>query len=136
MTKPKRKERFGALLLQAAREGLAYHRGELSDMRVTYARVTTRDVEVVPPPVYREKDVRRVRYQLGLSQAVFAKLLGASAATVRAWERGAREPSDMARRLMALAEREPKVFEQDLVAPSTPNGRRRSGESRRHSHQN
>ena len=38
-----------------------------------------------------------------------------SASTVRAWERGAREPSDMARRLLELAERQPEVFEEVLV---------------------
>ena len=58
-----------------------------------------------------------MRERLGLSQAVFADLLGASASTVRAWQRGAREPSDMVRRLLALAERQPEVFE-DVLVPS------------------
>jgi DNA-binding transcriptional regulator YiaG len=56
-----------------------------------------------------------VRERRGQSQGVFASLIGASAWTVRAWERGARQPSDMARRLIELAEREPRVFEEDLV---------------------
>jgi DNA-binding transcriptional regulator YiaG len=125
MTKARRDESFGTLLIQAAREALAYERGELRDVRVTHAKVTARDVDVVPPPEYREGDVRRVRGELGLSQAVFAKLLGASASTVRAWERGVREPSEMARRLIALAEREPQVFEEDLVPAASENGRDR-----------
>ncbi len=115
-----RKETFGELLIEAAREAVAYRRGELPGVRVTYAMVTARKVDVVPPPMYADKDVRRVRQQLGLSQAVFASLIGASASTVRAWERGARKPSDMARRLMSLAEREPKVFEKDLVPSGDP----------------
>ena len=115
MSKKKDAPSFGQLLIQGAREALAYKRGELSGVRVTYAPVTARSVDVIPPPRYGESDVRRVRQGLGLSQAVFAKLLGASPSTVRAWERGAREPSEMARRLIALAEREPKVFEEDLV---------------------
>jgi putative transcriptional regulator len=106
---------IGALLIQGTREALAHKRGERTDARVTRAKVTVRRVNVVPPPEYQDTDIRRVRERLGLSQAVFARLLGASASTVRAWERGARHPSDMARRLIQLAERDPSVFEEDLV---------------------
>ena len=88
----------------------------LSGVRVTYAPVTARNVEVIPPPWHGESDVRRVRQRLAYLKAVFAKLLGASPSTVRAWERGAREPSEMACRLIALAEREPEIFQQDLMA--------------------
>jgi putative transcriptional regulator len=120
MTKRVRKKepRIGQLMIQGAREALAHKRGELSAARVTRAKVTVRKVEVVPPPPYGERDVQRVREQMGLSQTVFANLLGASASTVRAWERGAREPSDMARRLLELADREPAVFEEDLISPT------------------
>jgi putative transcriptional regulator len=106
---------FGELLIQGAREALAYHRGELRGVRTTHRKVTTRTVDVIPPPAYSDRDIRRVRERLGLSQVVFARLLGASASTVRAWERGAREPSEMARRLIGLAERQPEVFENVLV---------------------
>ena len=102
-------------MIQGAKEALAHKRGRLRRVRVTRATVTVRDVDVVPPPEYRERDVQRVRERLGLSQAVFADLLGASASAVRAWERGAREPSDMARRLLELAERRPDIFEEALV---------------------
>ncbi len=120
MTKAKRAKTLGEVLIEGAREALAYKRGELRGVRVTYAMVTVRCVDVLPPPEYGEEDVRRIRRNLGLSQSVFAKLLGASASTVRAWERGARQPSDMARRLMALVEREPQAFEKDLVPNGTP----------------
>ena len=103
-------------MIQGAREALAHKRGKQRGARVTRARVTVRKVDVVPPPQYRENDVQRVRERLGLSQAVFANLLGASVSTVRAWERGAREPSEMARRLLEVAERQPEVFEDALVS--------------------
>jgi len=110
-----KKKTPGGLLIQGAREALAHKRGRLSDPHVTQAKVTVRRVAVLPPPDYGEHDIQRVRERLGVSQAVFANLLGASTATVRAWERGARQPSDMARRLLELAERQPQVFEDDLV---------------------
>lgn len=109
------KKAVGALLIRGMHEALAHKHGEDVDARVTHAKVTVRSVDVVPPPEYRHVDIRKVRERLGLSQAVFASLIGASASTVRAWERGARRPSDMARRLIELAEREPHVFEADLV---------------------
>jgi putative transcriptional regulator len=115
MSKPKENTEVGKLLVQGAREALAHNRGKLSGARVTQAKATVRSVNVVPPPEYGDRDVRRVRQQLGVSQTVFADLIGASPATVRAWERGARRPSAMARRLLALAEREPQAFEEDLV---------------------
>lgn len=119
MTKTSDERSFGQRLIQAAQEALAYKRGELSDVRVTRAKVTARGVDVIAPPEYSDRDIRRIREGLGLSQAVFAQLIGASASTVRAWERGAREPSEMARRLIALAERDPRAFEEDLVPAGT-----------------
>lgn len=111
---------IGQLMIQGAREALQHKRGKLRDARVTRAKVTVRSVDVVPPQQYGEHDVQRVRAQLGLSQAVFAGLLGASVSTVRAWEQGAREPSEMARRLLEVAERKPEVFEEALVSLSEP----------------
>ena len=128
MSKKKPSASVAELMIQGAREALEHKRGRLQAARVTHAKVTVRSVEVVPPPEYREHDVRRVRERLGLSQAVFANLIGASASTVRAWERGARKPSDMARRLLELAEREPHLFEDALIWDEPTNGRTRKTE--------
>ena len=111
-----KKTSVGQLMILGAREALAHKRGTLRNARVTRAKVTVRTVDVVPPQQYRERDILRVRERLGLSQAVFASLLGASVSTVRAWERGAREPSEMARRLLEVAERQPEVFKEVLVS--------------------
>jgi DNA-binding transcriptional regulator YiaG len=111
----KKRTTVGQLMIEGAREALAHQRGALRNARVTRAKVTVRRADVVPPQTYGERDVQRVRERLGLSQAVFANLLGASVLTVRAWERGAREPSEMARRLLELAARQPEVFEETLV---------------------
>jgi DNA-binding transcriptional regulator YiaG len=112
----RKKASVGQLMIDGAREALSHKRGNLRGASVTRARVTVRGVAVVPPREYRERDIQRVRERLGLSQAVFADLLGASVSTVRAWERGAREPSEMARRLLELVERQPQVFEEVLVS--------------------
>src|SRR4051812_10594007 len=51
---------------------------------------TVKTVEIPDPGAYRAKHVRALREALGVSQAVFAHLLGVSVILVKSWERGAR----------------------------------------------
>lgn len=63
------------------------------------------------PPVkhYKAADVRRIRKQANVSQAVFAAVLNVGTPTVAAWERdrskGGKEPSGPALKLLDLVER-------------------------------
>jgi DNA-binding transcriptional regulator YiaG len=68
---------------------------------------TVKTVEIPDPNVYRAKRVRELRDSLGVSQAVFAHLLGVSVILVKSWERGTREPSLMARRLLDTIRADP-----------------------------
>ena len=63
-------------------------------------RFTVRTVSIPEPGKYSPAAVKKLRAQLGMSQAVFAELLGVSRVWVQAWERGVRHPSPLARRLM------------------------------------
>jgi len=105
---------FGEKLIARAEEALAIKRGEKPPARVSRRKVTTRDADVAPPPTYDAERVQRVRKRLGLSQPVFAALLGATPAAVKAWEQGRRNPPGPARRLLEIAERSPDVFEKDI----------------------
>jgi DNA-binding transcriptional regulator YiaG len=70
---------------------------------------TVRTVTDLPEPTqYDSRRIADLRIRLGASQAVFARLIGASVPLVRAWERGGRRPSPMARRLLDEIERDPK----------------------------
>lgn len=62
------------------------------------------------PGDYKPGQVRAVRDRLNVSQAVFAHMVGASPALVRAWEQGARVPSPMARRLLDTISRDPRPW--------------------------
>ncbi|HET6251605.1 MAG TPA: helix-turn-helix domain-containing protein [Tepidisphaeraceae bacterium] len=64
-------------------------------------------IEVPDPRIYRAKQIRALRESLGVSQAVFAHLLGTSIVLVKSWERGVREPSLMARRLLDTIKADP-----------------------------
>jgi putative transcriptional regulator len=61
---------------------------------------TVRTIDIPEPKGYSAREIRSLRDALGVSQAVFAHLLGVSVVLVKSWERGVREPSLLARRLM------------------------------------
>jgi putative transcriptional regulator len=74
-------------------------------------KFTVRSVRKVPDPSrYGPADVRRARRLVGVSQPVFAQLLGVSAALVRAWECGQRTPSPLARRLLDQVNANPSAW--------------------------
>jgi len=58
-------------------------------------------------PNFAPADVAAIRASVGVSQTVFAALLGVSANTVRAWEQGVNPPSGMAVRFLAEVRRDP-----------------------------
>ena len=64
---------------------------------------TVRTVELqLQPHPFDAEAVKRTRDALGVSQALFARLLGVSTDTVQSWEQGLREPCSMACRLLEL----------------------------------
>jgi putative transcriptional regulator len=80
----------------------------MMDERKTPEQVfTVKTIDIPDPTIYRAKQVRQLRDSLGASQAVFAHLLGVSLILVKSWERGTREPSLMARRLLDTIKADP-----------------------------
>src|SRR5258706_7431100 len=73
-------------------------------------RFTVRTIRVAEPGVYRPAAVRAIRRRLGMSQAVFAQLLGVSQVLVRSWERGARAPAAIACRLLDVIRDHPEML--------------------------
>jgi len=60
--------------------------------------------------------VRKTRKALNASQALFACFLGVAPATVRAWERGANMPSDVAARFMDEIRHDPAYWRKRFAA--------------------
>lgn len=54
--------------------------------------------------------VSGIREKTGLSQAVFARLLGVSVRTLQEWEQGRRSPSGAARTLLLIAAKNPHAL--------------------------
>ena len=104
-TKPKRTAKpstpLGKALIAGMEEALAHVRGEID--------LPTR---VYHPPASVE--VAPIRKQMGMSQAQFADAFGLNVRTLRDWEQGRRQPDGMARILLAVIGRDPKLVQQVL----------------------
>ncbi len=90
------------------KEGLTaaidYERGKI-DLRTTEIEIPSL------PPELSKKKIKSLRENiLGVSQPLFARILGVSPAAVKAWEQGNKKPSGTARRLMQLFESNPKLL--------------------------
>lgn len=97
------KDTLGDLLVQSlteVRDGLRGRPGKL----------TMKTVEIPDAPPCGAAAVHKLRDRLGLSQGLFAKLLGVSRKLVEAWEAGTRTPSPMACRLLDAIDRNPSLF--------------------------
>lgn len=76
-----------------------------------HEKYTVRTVRVVPEPGrYNAAGVQRARELVGVSQAIFARMLGVSPALVRAWECGQRKPAPIARRMLDLIRADPAAW--------------------------
>ena len=84
-------------------------------------RFTCRKVVLdLEPTAYKPELVKETRKTLGMSQALFAKFLGVSTGTVRAWEQGAKKPSPIACRFMDEIRHDPARFQERVKELVTP----------------
>lgn len=103
-------QNFGDLLIEGLREAVAVRRGEAEPARRVRRPMTAREAVVQPPRQYQGPETQAIRERLGLSQAVFARVLNASAETIKAWEQGKRQPDGMALTLLEIAEKHPEAL--------------------------
>jgi putative transcriptional regulator len=101
MTKRK-KSRVFQQLRESLEAALAYERGFKVDLRVT--EIPARPKHLSPG------EIRRIRFELKASQALFASLLNVSPKAVQSWEQGLRRPRSAALKLLALAKKNPRVL--------------------------
>ena len=83
--------------------------GEVLDHAQGKITLKTKNVPIPDPPkAIPAKDIVRIRRSLGVSQGVFARVLGVARDTEISWEQGRRTPSGPALRLLEIAERHPE----------------------------
>ncbi len=88
-------------------------------------KYTVHTMNIPEPGAYGAKEVKALRARLGVSQSIFARLVGASTILVQKWEGGDRNPDGMVRRLFDDINRDPEKW---LVALGIREGRHVSTE--------
>lgn len=63
------------------------------------------DMSFATLPQFDAKRVKRIRERLRVSQPIFARYLNTSESTVQKWESGAKRPSAMASKLLAVVDK-------------------------------
>lgn len=95
----------GREIVAAAKEALAYLRGEATNVRVTKVWVI---------------DVKELRGDLAMSQQEFADAYGIPLRTVQSWEQGARHPDATARSYLRTIASMPKQVRSALEKRKAP----------------
>ena len=91
------------------------------EMDQVQQRLTCRQIKLdLEPGEYGPALVKKTREILGLSQSLFARFLGTSPNTIRAWEQGINTPHPMACRFMDEIRHNPDYWKQRLREASIP----------------
>ena len=78
-------------------------------------RLKTTTIEIAPLPIYDAKAVKTLRLSLGLSQTVFAQVLGVAKKTVEAWESGRNVPNGAARRFLEVLRNDRSFIQREKI---------------------
>ncbi len=81
-------------------EAIEYEKGNVK------AKVTK--ISIAPIEEFSASDIKSIRKNTGMTQALFAKYLGVSLKTVEAWEAGRNQPSGAACRMLYVTKQDPQ----------------------------
>ena len=90
-------------IMQGLNEALEHAQGQ--------RQLRTATITVEPLKEFDRTEIKNIRSTLGVSQSIFASIMGVSAKTVEAWEGGRNKPDGAARRLLALIQDDPSITE-------------------------
>jgi putative transcriptional regulator len=83
---------------------------ELVDSVKQAKKIMKNELDASRAYTFQEPDVKAIRKKIGLSQAMFATLIGVSCKTLQNWEQGLRSPRGPARALLEIARKEPEAI--------------------------
>ncbi|NLI13480.1 MAG: helix-turn-helix domain-containing protein [Peptococcaceae bacterium] len=78
-------------IIKGLQEAVEYEKGNLKGVKKHV-------VTVKALPVYKAKEIKKIRTKLDLSQSAFANIIGVSKKAVEAWEAGVNIPQGPAQR--------------------------------------
>jgi DNA-binding transcriptional regulator YiaG len=118
--KQKTKKRVGQEIIESLQEALE----SLRKGKTLEETFTCHYVEVPDKPTACDSQlVKNTRKMLRTTQTTFARFLGVSAQTVRAWEQGENVPSDIAKRFMDEIRHDPDYWRARLRQVIVPKKR-------------
>ena len=88
-------------IMQGLEEAVKYNEGKL--------KARTNTMEISPVPDFEAREIKNIRNKLGMTQVLFAGLMGVSAKTVEAWEAGRNMPDGPARRILEMLKVDPAI---------------------------
>ncbi|HHY24932.1 MAG TPA: helix-turn-helix domain-containing protein [Clostridiaceae bacterium] len=71
----------------------------------------TNTLYIEPVREYKAEEIKKIRNDLGMTQAFFASFMGVSRKTVEAWEAGRNMPDGPARRILSMIQADPMLPE-------------------------
>jgi DNA-binding transcriptional regulator YiaG len=130
LQKPQKRNQATADLLESLAEMESYAKRGLTidDMKRDIQSRHPDRVRVVfhapDPGEYPPAAVKKLRGAMCMSQATFAQVIGVSRILVQSWERGVREPSPLACRLLDTISADPPAWLARLQSSDKPTSRR------------
>jgi putative transcriptional regulator len=92
-------------------EDLIYSVEQVRDAVTGRRKLTLRTTTLpAPAPTIGPREVKQLRSRLKMSQPVFAAVLNVPVVTAISWEKGRRQPSGAALRLLEIARRHPEIL--------------------------
>jgi putative transcriptional regulator len=98
---------IGCTLKMSVSEPMKRGSTEAADYRQGNIRARKTKPTIKPVDTFSRSEIKRIRQQTGLSQAMFAGSLGVSPKTVEAWESGRNKPEGASRRLLEIVRDDP-----------------------------
>lgn len=90
-------------IVQGLNEAIEFEKGNVNAKAIK--------LSVAPLPQITGSDVKAIRQSLGMTQVVFAAVMGVSVKTVEAWESEINTPSGTAKRMLSLLKTDPALPE-------------------------
>ena len=96
--------KMGQDLIEAMQEALDHSEGKIE------LKISRLNISPVCATISVD-EIRAIRKKLGMSQGVFALVIGVSRKTVESWESGRYTPDGAARRLISIIQSDPTFLE-------------------------
>ena len=94
---------------QGIEQAIEYEKGTV--------KARTTKLTIKPVPHYNSTQIKIIRKDLGMTQNLFAQLVGVSPKTVEAWDSGRNTPDGPARRMLSILQSDPSLIERiEIIA--------------------